>query len=173
MADFVREHYGQEAVDYLAEPLLSGIYGGDPRQLSVRAVLPRFVELSEKYGSLTRGVLAARAKAPRQAGAPAPLFRTLKGGLGTLVDAVVGEIAGYATVQTVRAETVEREGSGFRVRAAGEWMAADHVVLACEAHSAAGLLAPVDGRGGELLAQLIAGQAEAPGVAQAPALAAR
>ena len=30
VADFVREHYGQEAVDYLAEPLLSGIYGGDP-----------------------------------------------------------------------------------------------------------------------------------------------
>ncbi len=33
VADFVREHYGQEAVDYLAEPLLSGIYGGDPRAL--------------------------------------------------------------------------------------------------------------------------------------------
>ena len=63
VADFVREHYGQEAVDYLAEPLLSGIYGGDPRQLSVRAVLPRFVELSQKYGSLTKGVLASRAQA--------------------------------------------------------------------------------------------------------------
>ena len=33
VADFVREHYGQEAVDYLAEPLLSGIYGGDPEAL--------------------------------------------------------------------------------------------------------------------------------------------
>src|ERR1039458_2643484 len=50
VADFVREHYGQEAVDYLAEPLLSGIYGGDPRELSVAAVLPRFVELAAKYG---------------------------------------------------------------------------------------------------------------------------
>ena len=37
VADFVREHYGQEAVDYLAEPLLCGIYGGDPRELSVTA----------------------------------------------------------------------------------------------------------------------------------------
>ena len=65
VADFVREHYGQEAVDYLAEPLLSGIYGGDPRELSVTAVLPRFVELAAKYGSLTRGVLASRAQAPK------------------------------------------------------------------------------------------------------------
>src|SRR5947207_11343002 len=87
VADFVREHYGQEAVDYLAEPLLSGIYGGDPRQLSVKAVLPRFVELASKYGSLTRGVLAMRAQAPKGQ-PPAPMFRTLKGGLGQMVDAV-------------------------------------------------------------------------------------
>ena len=32
VAEFVAQHYGQEAVDYLAEPLLSGVYGGDPRQ---------------------------------------------------------------------------------------------------------------------------------------------
>ena len=37
-------------MDYLAEPLLSGIYGGDPKDLSVTAVLPRFVELAAKYG---------------------------------------------------------------------------------------------------------------------------
>ena len=93
VADFVREHYGQEAVDYLAEPLLSGIYGGDPRELSVTAVLPRFVELATRYGSLTRGVLASRAQAPKSQ-APAPLFRTLKGGLGQLVGAVEASIRG-------------------------------------------------------------------------------
>ncbi|HWR49780.1 MAG TPA: protoporphyrinogen oxidase, partial [Bryobacteraceae bacterium] len=67
VAEFVAEHYGQEAVDYLAEPLLSGIYGGDPSRLSVASVLPRFVELEAKYGSLTKGVLHARKKAAQQA----------------------------------------------------------------------------------------------------------
>ena len=71
VSDFVREHYGQEAVDYLTEPLLSGVYGGDPGS-SARAVLP--VSLSwPRYGSLTRGVLASRAQAP--AAVPGPLFR--------------------------------------------------------------------------------------------------
>jgi oxygen-dependent protoporphyrinogen oxidase len=60
VAEFIEEHYGAEAVDYLAEPLLSGIYGGNPSVLSVHAVLPRFVELAGRYGSLTRGVLAER-----------------------------------------------------------------------------------------------------------------
>src|SRR5215831_6000472 len=102
VADFVREHYGQETVDYLAEPLLSGIYGGDPRRLSVKAVLPRFVELSQKYGSLTKGVIASRAQAKSQ-GPPAPLFRTLKGGLGQMVDAVSAAIAPHVTVAQERA----------------------------------------------------------------------
>ncbi|MEN6603371.1 MAG: protoporphyrinogen oxidase, partial [Bryobacteraceae bacterium] len=41
VADFIRDHYGQETVDYLAEPLLAGVYGGDPEALSVRSVLTR------------------------------------------------------------------------------------------------------------------------------------
>ncbi len=56
MAEFVGDHFGQEAVDYLAEPLLSGIYGGDPALLSAESVLPKFVELERKYGSVARGV---------------------------------------------------------------------------------------------------------------------
>ena len=150
VADFVREHYGREAVDYLAEPLLSGIYGGDPRQLSVTAVLPRFVELAAKYGSLTRGVLAMRA--PLAKGQqPSPLFRTLKGGLGQLIDAVKSSIERKTTVVAGRAEAIERLDTGFRVRIAGDWLAADHVVVACEAHNAAPLVASLDPRIGELL----------------------
>jgi oxygen-dependent protoporphyrinogen oxidase len=145
VSDFVREHYGQEAVDYLAEPLLSGIYGGDPRQLSVTAVLPRFVELASKYGSLTRGVLAMRAQAPK--GQPAaPLFRTLKGGLGQMVEGVTGFLQGKTEVVRGRAEAIETAGAGYRVRIDGVWTAADQVVVACEAHSATQLLAPVDAR---------------------------
>ena len=151
VADFVREHYGQEAVDYLAEPLLSGIYGGDPRELSVKSVLPRFVELSEKYGSLTRGVLASRALAPKPKGGPAPLFRTLKGGLGDLVEAIARAIATHSTVRTGRAEAIERSGAGYRVRVAGEWMEAEQIVLACEAHSASTLIQGLDARAAELL----------------------
>ena len=151
VADFVREHYGQEAVDYLAEPLLSGIYGGDPTQLSVAAVLPRFVELSKRYGSLTRGVLASRA-AMKSSGPPAPLFRTLKGGLGQLVDAVVQ--AAKPEVVPHRAEAIERTGYGFSLRAAGEWLESRHIVLACEAHQAAPLVSSLDPRLAGLLASI-------------------
>jgi protoporphyrinogen/coproporphyrinogen III oxidase len=151
VAEFVREHYGQEAVDYLAEPLLSGIYGGDPTQLSVAAVLPRFVELSKRYGSLTRGVLASRA-AMKSAGPPAPLFRTLKGGLSQLVDAITE--AAKPEVIRQRAEAVERTAQGFRLRAGGNWLESGNVVLACEAHQAAPLVSAIDPRLAELLGSI-------------------
>ncbi len=153
VAGFVREHYGQEAVDYLAEPLLSGIYGGNPEALSVTAVLPRFVELAARYGSLTKGVLAER-KAARRESASAPLFRTLKGGLGQLVGATVSAIGGKAEWVRGRAETLERAGPGYRVRVDGAWMEADAAVLACEAYNAAPLAGALDARLGELLGRI-------------------
>lgn len=59
VAALVERHFGAEAVDRLADPLLSGIFGGDATQLSARTVLPRLVEMETQYGSLTRGMLAA------------------------------------------------------------------------------------------------------------------
>ncbi len=153
VAEFIEEHYGREAVDYLAEPLLSGIYGGNPSELSVESVLPRFVELANQYGSLTRGVLAERAKAARaRSNQPAaPLFRTLRGGLGQMVEAVAAAIRDTVEVRQARVDAVERTLTGFRIRAAGDWLEAGRLVIACEAHGAAALVGGMDGRLAELL----------------------
>src|SRR5579864_1093483 len=151
VAEFVDEHYGREVVDYLADPLLSGIYGGDPAQLSIASVLPRFVELETKYGSLTRGVLAERRDA---SGERVPLFRTLRGGLGKLVCALESAIGGHATIRQARVAALEREGAGFRLRAGDDWLRTDHVVVACEAHQAARLTATLDARVSELLGSI-------------------
>ena len=56
----MERHFGPEVVDRLADPLLSGVYGGDAAKLSARAVLPRFVEMEEKYGSLSKAMIAAQ-----------------------------------------------------------------------------------------------------------------
>ncbi len=152
VAEFVSAHYGWEAVDYLAEPLLAGVYGGDPANLSVTSVLPRFVELERKYGSLTKGVLHERKKAAQHAQGQ-PLFQTLKGGLGQLIDALIAQTKPAPEVVRASAESVEA-GSGaspWRVRAGGEWMEADHVIFACQAYQAASLIGPVDAELGSLL----------------------
>jgi protoporphyrinogen/coproporphyrinogen III oxidase len=151
VAEFVTSHYGSEAVDYLAEPLLSGIYGSSPSALSISSVLPRFVELEAKYGSLTKGVLA-ELKANKAQSKRLPLFRTLTGGLGELVSALTARLAGHATVLHRRAQAVERTGGGFRIRLEDGSLECAQLVLACEAHNAATLAIRLDGRLADLLA---------------------
>ena len=77
----------------LADPLLSGVYGGEASQLSVRAVLARFADMEAKYGSLGRAMLAARKKMGAAANVPArPLFTSLKDGMQQMVDALVARL---------------------------------------------------------------------------------
>jgi protoporphyrinogen/coproporphyrinogen III oxidase len=109
-------------------------------------VLPRFVDMERKTGSLARAVLRGRASAPKGA-APAPFQTTLKNGLGQLVDA----LKPFATVRNGSAETIERQQNGWRVRIDGEWMDASHVILACPAYAAAGVVKETEPRLAELL----------------------
>ncbi len=136
VAEFVVDHFGQETLDYLAEPLLSGVYGGDPRELSVNSVLPRFVDMEATKGSLGRAVMGAK-RPPSQGGS---LFRTLASGLGTMIEA----LGTYANVKHAGVDALERQGAGFRVRASGDWMDATNVVIATPAPQAVPLLESVD-----------------------------
>ena len=58
IAAFVRRRFGDEAVDYLAEPLLAGIHAGDVERLSMRALFPRLVDAERQSGSVIRAFRA-------------------------------------------------------------------------------------------------------------------
>jgi len=124
VSEFVLEHYGQEVLDYIAEPMLAGVYGGDPALMSIGSVMPMFLKWEAKYGSLTR---AARAEV--KAGKNS-LFTTLKTGVGTLVDTLVDQLK----PEVIRGK-VERIEKGWRVRVNGDWIDADQVVVACRAQN--------------------------------------
>ena len=91
VAALVERHYGVEMVDRVADPLLSGVYGGEAAQLSVRAVLPRFAEMEAKYGSLARGMIAARKEKAQLA--PSSIFTSLKNGMQQLPDTTITQLA--------------------------------------------------------------------------------
>ncbi|MGA8044481.1 MAG: protoporphyrinogen oxidase [Terracidiphilus sp.] len=168
VAALVERHFGAEAVDRLADPLLSGIYGGDSAQLSARTVLPRLVEMEAKYGSLTRGMLAAhrqmRARAaaagansarsgPGAAQRPGPrgIFTTLRGGLQQMVDALEARIDPAWVRRSAAVSALEKTTRGWRVTVDGAAEEYDAVIAASPAWAAGALLEPVDRELGEAL----------------------
>jgi oxygen-dependent protoporphyrinogen oxidase len=147
VAQLVERHFGAEVVDRLADPLLSGVYGGDAAKLSARAVLPRFVEMEEKYGSLSRAMLAAHNKMAQVAGKqpPRPLFTSLRDGMQQMVDAIVGRLDPQAIRLRRHVRRVYPENGGWRVSIEmnGDERY-DAVILATPANVAGQLLDGVD-----------------------------
>jgi oxygen-dependent protoporphyrinogen oxidase len=90
IADFTLRHFGPEVLERVAAPLLSGVFGGDVRTLSVRAVMPAFVALERRHGSLIAALQLAAHRQPSNE--PRSIFTTLRSGLGTLIDSIAGTI---------------------------------------------------------------------------------
>jgi len=142
VASLVERHYGAEMVDRLADPLLSGVYGGEAASLSVRAVLPRFAEMERTDGSLGRAMLAARKKMPRRAGRPAPpFFTSLKNGMQQLVEALVPRLNPASLLTNILVQSIQPDAGGWTVSTSSKLDRFDAVILAVPAHAAAQLLA--------------------------------
>jgi oxygen-dependent protoporphyrinogen oxidase len=139
VAAFVERHYGAELVDRLADPLLSGVYGGDASSLSVRAVLPRFVEMERTHGSLGHAMLSARKKIPQSSYAP-PLFTSLKGGMQEMVDALAARLEPSALRLNTPVQNIQSENDGWTVSAGQQSDFYDAVIIAVPAMVAAKLL---------------------------------
>jgi oxygen-dependent protoporphyrinogen oxidase len=144
VAALVERHYGAEMVDRLADPLLSGVYGGEASQLSVRAVLPRFAEMEARYGSLGRALLASRRKMA-EAAKGRPLFSSLKDGMQQMVDTIVSQLTPSALRPGVTVRGLEKRDGAWWVATAGPTPEKfDAVVLALPAHATGALLRPVE-----------------------------
>jgi oxygen-dependent protoporphyrinogen oxidase len=141
IAAFIRRRFGQEAVDYLAEPLLAGIHSGRVDRLSMRALFPRLVEAEAASRSL---ILAFRRMHARPS--PDGIFRSLPGGLGEMVDTLVRALPqGTWRGGTAVASVDRRPGGGYALALeTGEIVAARSVVLATPAYVTARLVANLD-----------------------------
>jgi oxygen-dependent protoporphyrinogen oxidase len=134
--ELVASHFGDELLEDVTEPLLSGVYGGDSAQLSAMSVLPRFVTYERQYGSLIRGVRHER----REAGPSGSLFLSFRRGMQTLTDALAAELVNFADILHEEAISVDDVSKGWVVRTANATIDATHVVIATPAYAAARLL---------------------------------
>jgi protoporphyrinogen/coproporphyrinogen III oxidase len=70
VAAFVRRKFGNEILEYLVAPFVSGVYAGDPEKLSLKAAFPTLDEWERQYGSVLRGAVNSRPAKNKRMGAP-------------------------------------------------------------------------------------------------------
>ena len=144
VADFFRRQFGNDTVSLIAEPLLGGIHAGDVEQLSIAAVAPQLVRAEAETGSVLRAFhdRAAPMTPSGTSGTPNEgAFRSLRGGMGELVKALLDRLPDGSTWTASPVIGVTRSSGQWVVSTRGNTFAAAAVIVAAPAHAAARILA--------------------------------
>jgi len=141
-ADFVRRKFGTEILEHLAGPFASGVFAGDPEQLSLRSTFPAMAQWEEEYGSVLRGAMKSRGERER------PTLAGFRRGMGSFMSALAGKLES-GVENGIRAESLDSAGeSGWTIHCSGgcsgtsetENVHASAVVIATPAYEAARLV---------------------------------
>jgi protoporphyrinogen/coproporphyrinogen III oxidase len=146
VADFVSRRISPEFLDKAIDPFVSGVYAGDPHDLSMRSAFPKLYEMERDFGSLIMGTIR---RTTEKSDPKFPRTFSFRGGLTTLIEKLAAEI-GNGLVRRTRVDKIGRL-DGNRSRVNGDEY--DAVVISTPAWVAADLVAERDAA----LAQMLAG----------------
>jgi protoporphyrinogen/coproporphyrinogen III oxidase len=142
---FGERRLGRFFADFLLDPMVSGIFAGNAKELSLPAVFPKMVEMEREYGGLFKAMIAKQKEAKRTgkvsggpAGASATLH-TFQNGMGELTSTLASLLKSDLRISsTVRA--LQPSGQHFVIRSDDAEIIADSVVLACPSYAAADII---------------------------------
>src|SRR5436305_3018906 len=148
LAQFVRRRLGREALERMAQPMVGGIYTADPELLSLRATMPRFLEMEREHRSLIRAMWKTRRRLNATemrgtSGARYSLFLSFDEGMQTLSDALAARLKDVSIRLNTKAESLsfDEESRRWKIHtSAGETINADAACLALPAYASAKLL---------------------------------
>ncbi len=144
LSEFVLRRLGREFLDYAINPMVAGVYAGDPTRLSVRHAFPKLWALEQRYGSMILGQILGARERKRRGGvskANAPKF-SFENGLSVLVETLQARLGNSVRLASP-AHRVTHKNGRWTVTAQtvnGETQAAyDAVVMAAPAYKLAEL----------------------------------
>lgn len=147
LESFITRRFNREVLDYLAEPFIGGVHASDPRNMSLAASFPMYLDMEQKYGSVIRGTVAgvkareAAAKKRAEQGIKTPtIFATFKQGLHQLSDAIYDSLDKDCVHLGCGVSSINNQDEGYLVLLEnGEEVFADGLVIATESFAGAKL----------------------------------
>ena len=135
VADFARRRLGHDIYRYAINPLIGGIYAGEPERLSLRYAFPKLYALEQKYGSILRGLIAIM-RADRKSNSPRleKQIISFKNGLAELPQLLVAAL-GEEIHANVSISSIQKIGASWRIDWNGKPHIYDEVLLTTPAHA--------------------------------------
>lgn len=133
LGKFFRRRLGDEVVENLIEPLLSGIYAGDIDNMSLMSTFPQFYEAEQKYRSL---IIGLKKMAPPQSKTPKTDkkkggFLAFTEGLQSFVSAIEAKLEASSILKGYRVDKIRKQETGYDITLNdGEVLHADSIVMA-------------------------------------------
>jgi protoporphyrinogen/coproporphyrinogen III oxidase len=162
LADFVRRRLGTEALNRMAQPMVGGIYTADPEKLSLRATLPRFLDMERDERSIilamwrkARQLRKETGKTSGVSGARYSLFMSFDRGMQTLVDKLAEQMhaRGVKTRFDCMVSSVTYSGK-WKVQTSTGTLDADALCLAVPSYVAGALVSELDSQLSSLLKRI-------------------
>ncbi|WP_430787775.1 protoporphyrinogen oxidase [Virgibacillus flavescens] len=133
LGGFFRHRFGNELVDNLIDPLLSGIYSGDIDDMSLMATFPNFYQLEQKHGSLIKGLDKTLPKTTGSKKQNPGMFYSFKGGFESLVNGIEQRLEDNTVTLNTAVDHIEKKEHGYHLLLSnGEVFKADAVVMATQ-----------------------------------------
>lgn len=155
---FVLRRLGREALERMAQPMIAGIYGADPMQLSLEATLPRFREMERRHGSVIRGMWSRMRTSDREvgvSGARYGLFVSFRDGMQSLVDNLATRLPPGCTALGATVLGLTRQSDAWTITIRdGASIEADAVIVALPAHGASAIARDVEPALAGMLAEI-------------------
>jgi oxygen-dependent protoporphyrinogen oxidase len=155
LAAFGRRRLGQEALDKLIAPMVSGIFAGDPETMSLESCFPRIAELEREYGGLVRAMIMlakkkkrdqAEGKVVSSAAGPGGILTSFREGIQYLSDALTASLGGIVRPGSAVTAVAKAASTSYRITCSdGSQLDADQVIIAAPAFATADMLSGLDG----------------------------
>jgi oxygen-dependent protoporphyrinogen oxidase len=153
LSQFAKRRIGEEALEKLLDPMVAGIFAGDPDRLSLKASFPAIYYLEKKYGGLIKGLIAKMKEAKKKGktasgpAGPGGVLTSFKGGVKDLIDSLEKALED-SILKGVEVLEVSKDKSGWKVkyRANGSTTSEtfDYLVLSTPSYVSGKLLENVD-----------------------------
>lgn len=157
VADFIIRRLGKEALDKLIDPMVSGIYAGDPYNMSIKSCFPRIKELEQEYGSLIRAMIKIRKQkklegktsgkkgdTSKVSAAPGGTLTSFYDGAQTITDALAERLRKQLRVG-VSVYAITRDNDSYQLFTPDQTYNADIVIAATPAYATAEIVKDFDG----------------------------